>query len=390
MTNSTLEPCSVVISGIGEAPRTAPRGAGSLDLCADAIVAALNDAGIEKGRVDGLLTGYTLSEPYPFYSSALAERLGVRPSFQQTICLGGATGAALVESAAMALRTGRCTTAVVVWGDNRSSSPEPGQMVARFAEIGTQPDFEMPQGASIPAMYALVAERHMATFGTTQEDLAAVAVAARGNAALHPNAVKRTRITVEDVLASPDVATPLHVLDCCLITDFAVALVLTARGPGAPLDDDTRAVRLLGYGQGFTHEFLSKAPRRPGQGAAVAAHSALKMAGVRLADLDFVELYDCFTITPLILLEEIGFCGPGESGDMIRSGATNLAGHLPMNTHGGLLSYGSGGITHIAEAVTQLRGEAGARQVKDAELGLVHNLGGILSLHVTLVLGRNR
>jgi acetyl-CoA acetyltransferase len=379
----------IVIAGVGEAPRDVPQDLGALDMCAEAVARALADAGLGKADADGLITGYTLSEPYPFFSSALAERIGVNPRFQQTLSLGGATGTALVQSAAAALKAGYCSTAVVVWGDSRSAGAASGRMVETFAEIATHPDYEAPYGASIPAMYALVSQRFMNERQVTEEDLAQVAVQARAHAMRHPNASRRDQISVDDVLSSPMVASPLHVLDCCLITDFAVAIVLTTKDRVGALDAQ-RCVEVLGTGQGFTHEFLTAAPDQPGAGAGPAVSTALAEAGLQLADLDFAELYDCFTITTLILLEEMGFCGPGDGAALMRSGVTALGGQMPVNTHGGLLSYGSGGITLVAEAVTQLRQEAGDRQVKGAEVGLVHNLGGILSLHVSLALGRVR
>jgi acetyl-CoA acetyltransferase len=379
----------VAFSGLGEADRHLGGDHGSLDLCAQAAAEALADAGLERSEVDGLLTGYTLSEPYPFYSSAFAEHIGMTPAVQQTLSLGGATGAVLVEAAALLVAAGRCSSVLVVWGDRRSSLDGGNdQMVRTFTELGTQPDFETPLGATIPAMYALVAARHMARYGTEPQDLASVAVQARKHAALHPNATRREPLEIDDVLGSSMIASPLRSLDCCLIGDFAVAFVVTTLERARA--DSAAPVEILGFGQGFTHEFLSDAPDDAGLGAATAGRTAMEMAGVDARDLDFAELYDCFTITTLVLLEELGFTEPGGAAEMIASGATAIDGRMPVNTHGGLLSYGSGGITHIAEAITQLRGQAGLRQVDSPELAYVHNLGGILSLHAGLVLGNPR
>jgi acetyl-CoA acetyltransferase len=258
-------------------------------------------------------------------------------------------------------------------------------MLERFTQIGTHPSIEAPMGASIPSMYALVANAYMHRFGTTALDLAEVAVAARTAAADHPGALKREPLTTELVLGSPMVSDPLHVLDCCLIADFAVALVLTTSERARDLDRP--GVGVLGAGEGFTHEFLFQAPNDIGRGARQAVDQALVRADVARDDIDLLELYDCFTITTIVLLEQLGFVDPGCAGPAFRNQEFARSGRLPLNTHGGLLSYGSGGITHIAEAVHQLRGEAGHRQAGAPQRALVHNLGGILSMHVSLVLG---
>jgi acetyl-CoA acetyltransferase len=212
----------------------------------------------------------------------------------------------------------------------------------------------------------------------------------RDHAVRHPGAQMRKPITVADVLASRMIARPLHLLDCCLVSDGGAAVVVSA--PDAARDTARPGVALIGSGQGHTHEHLSQAPSLTDFGCHDAAARALGEAGVRPSDIRVAEIYDSFTITLLIELESMGFFGRGEAGPAIAAGALALGGRLPTNTHGGLLSFGhsgaAGGLTHVVEAVRQLREEAGARQVPGAKVAFVHGDGGILSAHCSLVLAR--
>jgi acetyl-CoA acetyltransferase len=261
--------------------------------------------------------------------------------------------------------------------------------VAALSEVG-HPQFERPYGISVPASYALVARRYMHEYGVTGEQLAAIAVEHRRHAGLHPNAHKRDPITIDDVMRSRPISTPLRMLDCCLISDGAAAVVVSA--VEAAGDARKPAVGILGAGQGHTHEHIVAAPSLTDFGCKQSSRIAFERAGVKPADVDVAQIYDSFTITLLVELESIGFFGRGEAGPAALSGALGLAGSLPCNTHGGLLSYGhsgaAGGMFHVVEAVRQLRGEGEARQVPDARLAFVHGDGGILSAHCSLVLGR--
>ncbi|RYG87214.1 MAG: thiolase family protein, partial [Alphaproteobacteria bacterium] len=250
--------------------------------------------------------------------------------------------------------------------------------------------YERPFGPLIPAMYALAANRHMHEYGTTPEQLAEVAVTMRRHAGLNPNAQARDPITIDDVLNSKMIATPLHMLDCSLVSDGGGALVVSRAD--AARDMRRRPVELLGAGEGHLNEHIHQAPSLTTTGARISGARAFDMAGLTPREMDFAMLYDCFTITALLQLEDLGFCKAGEGGPFVANGGIGLGGRLPVNTHGGLLSHGHpgrpGGIFHIIEAVRQLRGECGDRQVEAASLGLVHGNGGILSTHSTLILGR--
>jgi acetyl-CoA acetyltransferase len=251
------------------------------------------------------------------------------------------------------------------------------------------PQFERPFGISVPASYALVARHYMHEFGVTPEHLAAIAVEHRRHAGRHPKAHKREPITVEQVLASKEIASPLRMLDCCLISDGGAALVVSSKAAAA--DVRAKPIEILGAGQGHTHEHIIAAPSLSNFGCKASSATAFARAGVKPADIDVALIYDSFTITLLVELESIGFFERGEAGPAAVRGELGLKGRLPCNTHGGLLSYAhsgaAGGMFHAVEAVHQLRGRADARQVEGAKLAFVHGDGGILSAHCSLVFG---
>jgi acetyl-CoA acetyltransferase len=241
----------------------------------------------------------------------------------------------------------------------------------------------------VPSAYALVAQRYMHEYGVTPDDLAGVAVAMRRNAARHPGAHMRDPLTIADVAASRMISSPLRMLDCSLISDGGAAVIVSASGA---LSAEERKVIILGTGQGHTHEHIVAAPSLTEFGCSTSSKIAFDRAGVKASDIDIVEIYDSFTITLLVELESIGFFKRGEAGAAIAEGALDIAGALPCNTHGGLLSHGhsgaAGGMFHVVEAVTQLRGLGGERQAGEPELAFVHGDGGILSAHCSIILGR--
>jgi acetyl-CoA acetyltransferase len=249
---------------------------------------------------------------------------------------------------------------------------------------------EAPYGPLVPSLYALIAQRHMAEYGTTAEQLAAVAVAIRGHASCNPWAHKRKPITVEEVLSSPAVSTPLHQLDCSLISDGAAALVVTSLARARDLRQ--RPIRILGQGYGFTHQYAGSYDDICVTGAVRSGQDAFAQAGLTPADVDVAELYDCFTITVVVELEDLGFCTKGDGGSFVEGNRLSLEGALPVTTHGGLLSAAHpglpGGFFHVVEGVQQVRGDAEGRQVRDAEVALVHGNGGILGVHATMLLSR--
>lgn len=360
-----------------------------LGLHAEAAHAALADAGLGLRDIDGVLCAYSFVEPYPMLSSVFCEYMGIQPAVTFSLQLGGATAATMVMQAAALVEAGYARHVLCVTADNRLSGMSRDGAVAALAGFG-HPEFEVPYGISIPAAYALVAQRYLHETGATLEQLAAIAVQHRAHAALHPDAHKREPITIEEVMRSRVIASPLRLLDCCLISDGGAAVVVSAADAAA----DLRApgVRLLGSGQGHTHEHLIAAPSLTDFGCKQSAKRAFERAGVSIADIDVAEIYDSFTITLLVELESIGFFERGEAGPAALAGALGLNGRLPCNTHGGLLSFGhsgaAGGMFHVVEGVRQLRGECGARQVHDAELAFVHGDGGVLSAHCSLILGK--
>lgn len=364
------------------------QGATCMSLHTEAGLGALADAGLAVADVDGLLCAYSFTEPHLMLASVFAEYVGMQPAYASAVSMGGVTACMLVMQAAALVEAGYCRHVLVVTGDNRLSGMR-GNAVQALAEVGNQ-QYEQPYGMTIPAAYALVAQRYMWEFGVTSEQLAAIAVTHREHAALNPKAHMKAPITVDDVMNSRFIATPLHLLDCCLISDGGAAVVVSAAEAAADLRQP--GVGILGTGQGHTHEYIVAAPSLTDFGCKRSAADALGRAGLRSADIDVVEIYDSFTITLLAELESMGFFQRGEAGVAAAAGELKIGGKLPCNTHGGLLSYGhsgaAGGMFHVVEAVEQLRGAALGRQVKDAELALVHGDGGILSAHCSIVLGR--
>lgn len=370
-------------TAVGELP-----GSSCMGLHAQAAMGAVVDAGIALSDVDGVLCAYSFTEPHLMLASVFCEYLGIHPGYCAAIQAGGASACIMVMQAAALVASGQCRHVLVVTGDNRLTGMSRDGAVAALADVG-HPQFERPFGISVPASYALVARRYMHETGTTPEELAAIAVEHRRHAARHPKAHKREPITVEQVLASKEIASPLRMLDCCLISDGGAALVVSSRE--AARDARGQAVEILGAGQGHTHEHIIAAPSLTDFGCKASSNAAFGRAGVQASDIDVAEIYDSFTITLAVELESIGFFERGEAGVAAARGDLGLGGRLPCNTHGGLLSYGhsgaAGGMFHAVEAVHQLRGRADARQVPDAKLAFVHGDGGILSAHCSLVLG---
>ncbi|MBR0681543.1 thiolase family protein [Roseomonas eburnea] len=371
-------------TAVGELP-----GSTCMGLHAEAASLALADAGLKPSDIDGVLCAYSFTEPHLMLASVFCEYFGIQPAYSAAIHAGGATGCVMAMQAAALVKSGICRHVLVVAGDNRLSGLSRDRAVAALAEVG-HPQFERPFGVTIPALYGLVAQAYMHEYGATPEHLAAMAVASRTHATRNPKAQMRKPMTVADVLASRFISEPLRLLDCCLISDGGAAIVVSAAD--AARDTAKRAIAVLGTGQKNTHEHLVAAPSLTEFGCRDSAAQAFGRAGVTPADIDVAEIYDSFTITLLVELESIGFFQKGEAGPAALAGALDLGGSLPCNTHGGLMSYAhsgaAGGLFHVVEAVRQLRGEAEARQVRDAELAFVHGDGGILSAHCSLVLGR--
>jgi len=375
-----------VIAGVYEHPTRWAPDKTQYQICAESARGALADAGLTIGDVDGFLTAGV----GPIGIMTLAEHLNLKPRFHDGTNIGGSSFVAHVLHAAAAIAAGLCDVALIVYGSTASSD--------RFAvgtgglNTGDPPDqFEGPFGPTVLNAYAMCAQRHMHEHGTTSEQLAEIAVTMRRHAGLNPAAKYRDPITIEDVLASRIVSSPLHLLDCCIISDGGGAVVVTSAERARDLPK--RLIRILGGAESLCHTAMGHRDLTD-MAAKESGPRALAMAGVRHGDIDLCMLYDSFTITVLLTLENLGFCARGEGGAFVQGGRLALDGALPTNTDGGGLSSnhpGMRGIFLVIEAVRQLRGECGPRQVQECEIALCHGTGGMLSLRhsgVTMILGK--
>lgn len=396
----------VAIAGIGETPVGNLPGTHSTTLYVEAARRAIEDCGIEKSEIDGLLTTASVVNDNVRHHMMIAENLGL---FCKTLCdtlrTGGAAFGYALQLAQWAVQSGRCKAVLVVSADNLLSGPGAGKGVTAYTELGAHSlEFEVPFGAHIPAFYALVAARHMHQYGTKPEQLAAIAVACRKHASLNPAAQKRTPITIDDVLNSRMISTPLHLLDCSLISDGGGAFIVTSLERARDLKK--RPIRVLGTGQAQSYYYMGHLAGGVGLPdghrhdfdltrtvQTVAARDAFGEAGLKPSDIDVAQIYDSFTITALMQFEDLGFCKKGEGGAFVEGGRIELGGELPCNTHGGLLSFAHpgmpGGIFHLLEAVRQVRHECGPRQVPDAKIALATSVSAVASNHSIAILGRD-
>jgi acetyl-CoA acetyltransferase len=346
---------------------------------------ALDDAGLALSDVDGVCHAQS--------SVGLAEYLGIHPRFTDSTNTGGSSFEIHAEHAAAAIATGQCEVVVSVYASTPRSDRRHGRRPPfgrpNFGGPNPLVEWELPYGMRMPmGPYALAASRHMAEYGTTSEQLAEIAVSTRAWAARNPRARYQDPITVEDVLASPMQSSPLHRLDCCLVTDGAGAFVMTSAERAGDLSGPP--VYVLGAGTCHDHSMISQMPDLTTTPGVVSGTNAFRASGIKPDDVDVLMGYDSFTITALLHLEDLGFCAKGEGGAFVEGGRTAPGGSLPMNTNGGGLSYthpGMYGMFLIVEAVRQLRGECGDRQVPGAEVAVAHGSGMVLSVMSTLVLG---
>ncbi len=376
------------IIGAGTSPLGKVPGKSPLWLAAQATKEALADAGLVKGDIDGILSGHSFASPFHRFSIALSEYIGITPTFANNYQVSGATAATMFNTAAAALECGLAKNILIVGGDSMLSGLNPELAMRAMTESRDQ-QYEMPFGIPAANTFAMTAHRHMKEYGTTPEQLAKVAVIQRNNALKTPGAQMTDPITIEDVLSSKMVTSPYHKLDCSLISDGGVAFIMT-RADRAK-DSKSKPLYILGGGECYTHEHLFLAPSIVSTGAVQSSKNAYKMAGITPDDVDFAGVYDCFTGTVIMMLEDLGFCKKGEGGPFVEAGEIELGGKIPINTHGGLLSHCHPGIPgsllHFYEAVKQLRGRANQQQVKGAELALVHSLGAGFATHATTIIG---
>jgi len=374
------------IAGVGNTAYGKLPGRSAVNLSVEAIRNAIDDCGIDKSEIDAVLTKYPTSNFQGLFSARVAQALGIYPRVTATIDQAGASNIGLIAYAAMCIEAGLCNAAVVSYGDN--------PLTGNRAAYGRRPEASSPSYGGddavagmtgAPCGYAMIAQRYRHEFGLKDEQLGTVAMAFRRHASLNPNAQYQEPFTMDEYLAARWVAQPFRLFDCCPVTDGAAAVVVTTTDRARSLKK--KPVRIMGFGQGHPAWDLPQREVWTTSGAAVSGPIAFKMAGITTEDADFAQLYDCFTIVPIITLEDYGFCKKGEGPDFIGGGRIGLEGSLPLNTSGGLLSEtGMPGMQLIAEAVRQLRGECGPRQVKDPEIGIVSNNGGVMTTHATLVL----
>lgn len=374
------------IVGLGMTDVGKVYGRSGPDFAAEAVRLAVADAGLTLPDVDGLLVSSGMDGSV---SLGLARYLGVKDlRMLSDVQSYGATAGAVVQYAAMAIRAGTAETVVCVWADAPlQQDVATGAAYTRSRQMDTWKTLQAVSGfAGANSIYALATRRHMDAFGTTSEQLGHIAVAQRQWAALNPLAQMREPITLADHQSSRMICDPLHLLDCCLVSNGGVALVLTSAERAAHLRQPPVHVR--GWAQSHPgYELGRDSDFGLVSGAATAGPAALKMAGLTVADVDVVELYDCYTFTVLITLEDYGFCGKGEGGAFVAGGALAPGGSLPVNTGGGQLSsYYLWGMTPLAEAVVQARGQAGERQAAEHDVVMVSGNGGFLEHHSTLIL----
>jgi acetyl-CoA acetyltransferase len=370
------------ITGVGLTAFGKHPGKSTLDLMSEAATLALADAQLERRDVDGLLVGYSTTFNHLMLSTVFAEHYGLDPAYAHAVQLGGATGFGMAMLAHLLVEAKAARNILVVAGENRLTGQTRDAAVQTLAQVG-HPEYEVPLGPTIPAYYGLVASRYMHEFGTSERDLAELAVLMRRHASTHAGAQFRTPITVDEVLGSKPVASPLKLLDCCPVSDGGAAFVVSRERTNG-FD-----VRILGTGQAHTHQHVTAAPSLTHFGAAASVARAREAADVDLEGIRYAAIYDSFTITLTILLEELGLAPRGQAGRLARDGHFSQDGRIPLNTHGGLLSYGhcgcGGAMAHLVETHLQMTGRAGARQVKDTSLALLHGDGGVLSSHASLI-----
>jgi acetyl-CoA acetyltransferase len=369
-----------VIAGIGATPFGRLPGRSTISLNVEACRRALEDAGIEKGEVDAVFVKVPTSEHQFMYGQKVCEALGVQPRIGGAWDQGGAANIGLIAFAAASIAAGQCRVALVCYAD----TPKTGNTQA----------YQRPKGDdaaygwfSTAAGYAMIQQRHALEFGTAADELAPIAIACRRHGAANPNAQLRKPLTRDEYQSSPFVVEPLRRADCCLVSDGGGAVVVMSAKTAAELAV-AAPVSILGIGQGQTSWDVHLRPDLTSTCATVAGQTAFAMAGLTPADIDVAQIYDCFTITVLMTLEDYGFFPRGQGRHFVRDGQIEIGGRLPVNTSGGLLSEtGMPGLQLVMEGVRQMRGTANL-QVAGARRCLVSNQGGTMHTHSTLILGQ--
>lgn len=349
---------------------------------------------IDPKSINGIFAAPTalLGEKRPEVAvhEILTEELGIHPTISESMYAGGATYSLMVQRAALAIAEGRADCILCV---SAGKFPKVGQSGGETtAKFVSHPEFEFIYGAYIPPIYALMANRYMHEFGITQEQLASVAVSSREWALKHPKALMRSKgsISIDDVLNSRPISSPFHLLDCSVPSEGGAAVLVTSETVAKRIH--SQPAYIVGMGESHGETYVSQRRNFSTYGSTETGRQAFSMANITPKDIDVVQFYDSFTINPIMYLEEFGFCEKGMGGRFVMEGNTSFGGNLPMNTYGGLLSFGhtgdSSGMSMMIEGVLQVMGKAEERQVESANLALVHTHGGMMSEHSTLILGR--
>lgn len=376
-----------VISGIGELkPVRKTDGVNTMDLLMQVSALAAKDAGLEPDDIDGLLVGPQVGETPQHVPATVAEYFGLRPTMSNMVDLGGASGPGMIWRAAAAIEMGMCETVLCVLGNHRNA------VAPRSPNRNPAREFDTPFGASgANTSYALLMQAHMARYGCRAEDYAAIAAGSRSNAQRNPSAIfYGTPASVDDILSSPMVTSPLHLLEIVMPVAGGEAVIVTTREHAKK--SNHRPVQLWGAGEKITHRAVSQAPDLTSGPLKPSIARALKQAELGIKEMDFLSLYDCYTIMVAATIEDAGLCPPGEFARWLRdNGGMGPEADQPINTHGGQLGFGqpdlAGGMTHVVEAVRQIRGKAEGRQIKGCETALVTGNGATMSEAVALVLG---
>ncbi len=376
LTRGSVAVVGVAESDLGQvAPNTSIQ-----DMMAQATMRALDDCGLKLSDIDAVLSSASQSR---YAGPSLCEYLNIHPKYIDGTMIGGSSFMTHLSHAQMAIEMGMCEVALIAYGSTQRT-------VSRAAASPREYNaYESPYRPILPiSAYAMAAARHMHQYGTTREHLAEVAVAARQWALKNPKAWEKEPLTIEQALNARMVSYPFTVRDCCLVLDGGGAIILTSTARAKTLKK--KPAYVLGVGEALSHMTISNMPDLTVTAAAVSGPKAFKMAGVKQSDIDMLSLYDAFTITPILFLEDLGFCPKGEGGRFVSGGAIAPGGKLPVNTSGGGLSYchpGMYGLLVMIEAVRQIRGECGARQVPNCDVTLAHGNGGVLSSQCTVIFG---
>ena len=377
---------SVAIAGVGTFGCGKVPGFSDMELLVGAAKQAVAEAGLTMQDIDGLCTA---SVSAPMWPMPVIEHLGIRPTFIDGTMLGGSSFIAHLMPAMLALQSGQCNAVLVCYGSAQRSSTMNRREISKTRRMLDPQPYEHPYEPMLPpSAYALSAARHMHEFGTTRRQLAEVAVAARQWAQLNPTAYDRDPLSIDEVLNARRVSDPLTVRDCCLVTDGGGAYVLVRADRARDLPQ--KPVYVLGNGTACWNRQISSMHDLTTTATVDSGRAAFAMAGLAPSDIQVAQLYDAFTINTLLFLEDLGFCKKGEGGAFVENGAIAPGGRLPVNTNGGGLSWGHPGmygIFALIEAVRQLRGECGDRQVADVKTAIAHGNGGTLSSQSTAILG---